>query len=276
MSHYFERIINKEIDTYSEIEKIENIFFNEKEFLSTLGEYASVSELIDKTCFRKLKISANFLHLRELFDFLVEQKPEEEYVLIEFFELVLSLIIQFAERPAIHQKDVPFVNRKFSEIDKIITYDLEKLGLEKKKIDSNLGKIAIIIPHDEKIERAISLVNKNNRDYLIEYLSKKTERNTRRKEELLKLLANDVENITKNKSLRAQNERLFEDTDFLFNNLDLRHGVEVNDKCFYDATLNDREKWLDITFNEVINVFIAKDEAKIHSEILALRKAKKQ
>ena len=40
----------------------------------------------------------------------------------------------------------------------------------------------------------------------------------------------------------------------MYNKLDLRHNVDVKDKRYFEKTLSEREKWLDLVFRETLLV----------------------
>lgn len=277
MSHYFERHLLKELDLSNEISKINQLFNGETYYFATFpGHRLSIRDFIDDFCFRKMDLAKNSLSMSELFEDLPDKYEDCAAYFVELCEIILSILLQFGSFAVPFEDDSDWLVSKISEIRKVINYDLEKMNLAPFEVKNELGTVIFIDPKDSTLEKAIELVNDPSiESYLIEYKALKTEGNIKRKEELLKLLCNYVENITKNPSLLQLNSRLYDDTNFLFNNLNLRHGVEVNDKTYYNATLSQREKWLDITFDESIATIISKAEAKHHAEIKKLREIKK-
>lgn len=257
MSHFYERILNKEFDYNLELQKL-NILCREEMhhfmyYSSTLFEYINHEE------FRKLKLSYNYLCINDLLDDIVytEENNRERY--IYYCEFFLSLIKQASSNSETY-------NEVVYDILKIIINNLDKLSLDFKYIDDDkLGKVAIIIPKNEILENVLNCSNNTTiSDYLIEYGSSHNDGNISRKEELLKLLANSVEEITKNPNYKDYDKILFSDTNFLYNNLNLRHNQKVNDTRYYDVTYADREKWLDLTYRNtllVLNTIVKKEDS---------------
>lgn len=147
-------------------------------------------------------------------------------------------------------------------VNKLIKYDLNKLGLKIEKIeDEQMGTLAIIIPKDVLLDCVLNSVEeKNIQHHLIEFMSSHSEGDIKRKEEILILLSKYVEGITKDNDLKIVYNRLYDNTDFLYNNLDLRHNIKVKDKRFYNKTLDEREKRLDITYRYTLLVIATKTE----------------
>ena len=130
------------------------------------------------------------------------------------------------------------------------------MNLTRKAIETEeFGTVMIIIPKDELLENVLQKPEfKDVRDYLIEYRSSYNDGNVKAKEELLKLLATHIEGITKQSKYREKNKRLFDDADFLYNNLNIRHNQGIKDIRFYNATLSNREYWLDLAYRETLLV----------------------
>jgi len=190
---------------------------------------------------------------------------------IYYCEILLSIFYQTIKKYN-YLSNLNF-EQSSNDILKIINYDLDKMNLGQKSIEiDKMGKIVIIIPKDELLDQILK-DNKdiNVNDYLIEYKSSHNDGNVKRKEELLRLLSNHIEGITKDKNLKVVYKRLYENTDFLYNNLDLRHNVEVKDRRFYEKTLNNREKWLDMTYRQSLLVIATRTEQKDSALISKLK-----
>lgn len=157
-----------------------------------------------------------------------------------------------------------------NEIYKVINSDLRKLNLTVKEIDDEeLGKLFLIVPNNEVLEKALENVDESNiQDYLIEYASSHNDGNVKRKEELLTLMQRYIEGITKDNNYKDLNKRLFENVDMLYNNLNLRHNQKVKDPRFFEATKNNREHWLDVLYDLSLLVINSKNEYKHNKEIM--------
>lgn len=82
MSHFYERVINKNLSYSEEISKIKTLFFGEKH-VSTRHYYQTVSAstLIDGVYFRKLPVSANYIHLSDMWSDLINGDEPDTFVI---------------------------------------------------------------------------------------------------------------------------------------------------------------------------------------------------
>lgn len=278
MAHFYESILNNKIDFDAEFKKLVRLFLSEEFYISQFDAgRTTLMQFIETYYFRKLKISYNYISLRQCLEDILQSFESDADKFILFCEVILSIIPQFWDKyqseEEIYLSDKQILDEKMVFIKKIIVTDLEAINLIEKRIENNrLGTISTIIPNDLSIEQALSLVDDENvRTHLIEYNSLRNRGNIQAKTEILRLISNYIEGITKDKNLIPLFKKLFEDTNFLFNNLDLRHNKNVNDIKFYKATLKEREKWLDYTYKNSIMVINAKEQNNIHNKISKLR-----
>ena len=253
MAHFYDSISNRTVDPIDEEEKLNSLFAAEERYYSSY--HSSLAYLIDTLYFRSLSLSTNYIDLASFLSDSKEGAKNTTEGFIYYCESLLSLLSQFAfALPRNHNQEI---DKTIASIIKIINYDLDKMSLTKEAIKTEeFGTVIIIIPKDELLENVLQKPKfKDVRDYLIEYKSSHNDGNVKAKEELLKLMATHVEGITKQAKYRDKNKRLFDDTDFLYNNLNIRHNQEVKDKRFYNATLSNREHWLDLAYRETLLVF---------------------
>ena len=253
MAHFYESLSKSKIDLFAEESKLESLFSEEKRYY--YDSWSSLARFIDEHYFRRLELSTNYINLSAFLSDSKEGAMNITEGFIYYCEALLSVLFQFfLHLPRSHNRDI---DETVNSINKVIDYDLNKLSLTKKSIETEeFGKIITIIPKDELLENVLQEIKAEDvKEYLIEYRSSHNDGNVKAKEEILKLLATHVEGITKQKKYRDLNERLFKDADFLYNNLNIRHNQEVKDVRFYNATLADREDWLDLAYRETLLVF---------------------
>ena len=256
MSHFYERILGKDLDLSEELEKLKTIFEQEEEYLYDINGFESLYSYVNKVYFRQLPLSYNYIDISEFFsDALVDAKDEKEMYIFycEAIYTIINQLINSKRRPNV--KDVEWINRQISSIERIVKTNANKLNLVAKEIETDIGTVTTFIPNDAMLEKTLEEIEDSNiQNYLIEYASSRTNGNIKRKEELLKLLATTVEGITKQDKFKNKFKQLCSNADLLYNKLDLRHNIKVKDRRYYDETLSDREKWLDLTFRETLLV----------------------
>ena len=252
MAHFYDIIYKREVDVAVEEEKINYLLSIEGHNYG--GYSSSLADFIDDYYFRDLKISANYIDLKPFLSDSKQGAKSTTEGFIFYCETILTLLDQLScALPYYHNQAI---DSTIATIIKIINYDLDKMNLTRESINKEeFGKVIIIIPKDELLESVLSnSKNQDVKEYLIEYKSSHNDGNVKAKEEILKLLATHVEGITKQKKYYDLNKRLFDDADFLFNNLNIRHNQEVKDIRFYNSTSKNREEWLDLAYRETLLV----------------------
>ena len=264
MSHFYEILKSSELNIEEELLKIKMMF--EKEYIEPHFCKTSLFEFINYYGFRNLPLSCNYIEIDALFTDIMKSAKNVTESFIFYCELLLSIAYQFPI------PDNPYYETKLEEIIKVIGYDLEKLNLVRKLInDDNYGPLYIIIPNDIILESALTIVDDSNiQNYLIEYKSSHNDGNKQRKTELLKLISNYIEGITKNKDYKEKYKSFFSDIDFLYNNLGLRHNQKVKNKLFLDSVSDSLEEWLDRLYREsllAISLTIEFEDSKAISKL---------
>ena len=271
MSHFYERVINKNLSYGEEISKIKTLFFGEKH-VSTRHYYQTVSAstLIDGVYFRKLPVSANYIHLSDMWSDLI--KGDEPDTFIGICEFILSIERQLLFSNTNIRYNEESLCNKLAEIRSLIEIDLDKLNLKYEFIKTEIGVVATIIPKDVLLETVISDSNSDLTQLLVKYKSLRMEGNTKGKEEILMSISKHIEPLLKDEQLKTSNKRLFDNVGFLLNNLNIRHNnVEINNQEFFNKTAKNREQWLDYLFLLALLVFKSKEEFAINQGIERLK-----
>ena len=268
MSHYYERVLNNKIDYSKELDKLRQIFEREDIlYVSEYGTFLSTESYIDDNFFRDLQLSGNYISIKDVVEEFSNLSPIDSF--IEYSEFLLSLSIQLIEVKYEYNADAETITRQLRSCIQVIDFDLNKLNLKYELINNELGRIAIIVPKDELLESVLDDIDDTSVSAnLIKYKALKTEGNIKLKEEILITLSKYIEPIFKNDTLEKLNHRLYKDVGFMLNNLDLRHNnIKANETKFYNATLNNREEWLDKLYLEILLVIKSVKEAEIHNDI---------
>ena len=269
MSHFFERISKKTIGFEEECGKIVTLL--NKEY-----SYQTAIDYIDSYCFGSMKLACNYLTVNSMINETLSLKKKENRF-IHLSELVLSICEQINLSYIPYPPERDFVHNQLYSCRNLINYDLSKLNLEARIIESSMGDVASIGPKNELLEKALELVDDNSiENRLVRYNSKDIIGKIDEKEEILCSLYSFVEGLLKDSQLCQMNRRLFNNVDFLYNNLNMKHNNDkFNDTFFYEATLSKREKWLDNLFHEVLLVIASKKEQRIDFDIKELKTQKK-
>lgn len=271
MSHFYERVINKNLSYDDEINKIKTLFFNEKEVL-TRHFYNRVSAftLINDIYFRKLPLSNNFIHFNDMWNDLICDEKSEMFIVV--CELMLSIEKQLYLINSSIRYDEKSLCDKLVEIRHLIEIDLDKLNLDYKFIKIEIGIVATIFPKDELLEVVVETSKTDLAQLLIKYKSLRMEGNVKGKEELLTSISKHIEPLLKDSQLKSNNRRLFDNVGFLLNNLNVRHNnIETNNVDFFNKTTKEREQWLDNLFLLVLLVIKSKEEMLISQNIDRLK-----
>ncbi len=271
MAHFFEVIKNSRISFDVELAKIQNLVSSEVRYY--WSEWGTLLNYLNEKVFRDLPLSNNYTNLHLYISDLFKSAKDSSERFIFYCEFVLSLFEQSANRMK-HTYAGSNMEKTINETVKIIDVDLKKLNLVRKMIaDDELGHVWLIVPNNATLEKALTKVDESNiQDYLIEYCSSHNDGNVGRKEELLILIQKYIEGITKNRAYKESNERLFDNVDMLFNNLDLRHNKDVNDPRYYEETKSNREHWLDMLYDLSLMVINSKEEYEHNKEIKDLKR----
>lgn len=270
MSHFHERVLNNTIDYQKELAKLKYLLEEETFYDYYVHRDVSTIYYLNYTVFRRLPLSTNYISLFDLLDDIREEDDSASF--LAYSEMVLSLACQLLPGSISLGDYEQQVNNSFKCAIKVIDYDLNKLSLKYEFIDTDAGKVVMIIPKDILLETVLDHADDDLSAKLIRYKSSKMEGDVAGKEEILLSLNKTVEPILKDESLKSINERLFDDVGFMLNNFDLRHNnKETNVQKFYYATLPEREMWLDKLYFGMLLVLNAKQENQIHNAIKSLK-----
>lgn len=271
MAHFYERVLESNVDYLKEINKIVKLFETEKINNSLFYKQVSIATYINEVFFRKLDLSTNNISLFDLLSEIGQMDPVNCF--IEYAELILSLSVQLIDKEYYSKNDKEAVEEQLLSIIKIIKYDLDKLNLDYQFVTNDAGRVAVILPKDALVESVLDDVDDQNISKgIVEYKSLRMEGNIDGKEKLLYSFGKFIEPLLKNAELREMNKRLFDDVSFMLNNFDLRHNnKDINEQKYYRATLLKRETWLDELFTDILLVIKSKKEAKIHKDLSNLK-----
>ena len=272
MPHFYERVSNKTIKYSDEFAKLISML---QEGLS-YGMHSTI-DIIDSDCFRKLPLSGNYIDFQSMLNDVCSERSDKDNF-INMSELVLSINNQLKPSMIPYSEYRNFVFKQIDAMVKLIDFDLKKLNLIANRIESDIGEIIMIGPKNELLETTLEIINDNNiESKLIRYNSNNLVGKVEEKEDILCAIYSYVEGFLNDNRLAQMNKRLFEDVSFLYNNLNMKHNNDKsNDTFFYEATLNNREEWLDRLFHNILLVIGSSRESQTHDAISELKKKKKE
>lgn len=251
-----------------------DVFFTEEHPSRSLFGHNSIAKIIDYTCFRKLKCSESYLHIQDCFDDLeINVANPEIDDLIVVYEFIFTIFLQ--SESIMEYNDKTVFKNVFNDVVRITNNVLDKIGYKLDVIDNDkLGNVACISPLDALQEEVIEIVNDKNVAFaLIEYRSNSCKNNLKRKKELLTNLANYVEPLLKDSTLKLNDKNLVDDLGFTLNNLQIRHNnVDINNEL-YNKAKDNLEEWYDKTYQLILLLIYRKSELSIHQDIKTLKKS---
>lgn len=274
MAHFYERINKKSIKYDEELTKLYSLLNQTRESFSMSESFA---ELIDSNCFKKIKLCGNYLSFQSMLSDAYEiRNKREQFICLS--EIILSLDKQMDSSMVNGISNREFAKQQLSGMKNLVLYDLKKLNLSVEMVEDNLGIVASIGPKNALLEDVLNCIDdKNVETMLIKYNASSNDGKVDEKENILCAIYSYVESYLKDPQLLNSNKRLFENVDFLYNNLNMKHDNKVfNETFFYQETLINREKWLDDLYHLVLMVIASKQECEINQSINDLKAKKKK
>ncbi len=222
---------------------IESHFFNWK----YRNRYLSAYELM-----KDLKIN----HLN------METEINLEKLLL-YMEFIVNTILIIESDLKFEDRDIMIV------LIKNCTNILEQLNYEFKKN----GEGQIIIVEKNALTTAVAEIDSTIASEVIEYRRFSLKGNTKEKAEILKKLSNKIEGL-KLKFKGTTYNKIIEDTDFLLNNLNIRHNnLEGPKKKEYTKNMpkDELEDWYDTIYDMMLTVIMINDYMNKNKKIVDLK-----
>lgn len=270
MKHFFERL-EREIDFSKEYMKLERMVSFEIHNFYLIG--GTINIIIENN-FRNWRKRGNFTSFSELRihlgfsiydsegrrdeDLIRTDVNMEEYFL--YCEMLLNLIDD------LHINNFDDVRPIISEIVDTLNYNVEKSGFEIKTVDGQK-----IIVEKNAVSIFVADNNPNIADLIIEYNHYLLRGNIKRKQEILKGIADALE--PKQKELYEINKSAKDDFFWMVNNLNVRHNnCDCNDKKNYNPKFaelspKEKEKWYDLIYDQALYLFVLLNSKSRNEEI---------
>ena len=143
MSHFYERMLFKEVHFSNEIIKLDKLLKEESHYFWETNTSETLYSYINKRHFRHLNLSYNFLSLSEYFrDALAEAEDDKEKYLF-YCEAITTLIHQLIEsNRRLDGHDLDWVNGQIKSIRRIISTNIGKLNLIEKEVKTECLHLA--------------------------------------------------------------------------------------------------------------------------------------
>lgn len=272
--HFFEALERK-IDFQKEFDKIEDMIIQDH-IAGAYGQPHTV-HLWMTLNFRNWKQRGNYTTLEELREQLgfkytpssLGRKYAWNIDINRFFlycEMLLNLFF------ALRDYSTMGVEEQMKYVLETIETDVERSGFEIREIDE---EIIIVEKNPVAIEVAEYLPDIS--DVIVEYNHYLLKGNLKRKQEILKKIADAMEPLRK--ELEAICRQETSDYFFMINNMNVRHNnCNSNDKkhyCKEFAALSeqDKEKWYDIIYDQALALLVIRKQAERDKTIAAFKQS---
>lgn len=267
--HFFERL-ERENNYQHEYEKLEQLCAEEYA-TDPWGNSISINKWIGAnfSYWKKRSNYCSYNEVREQLGFCTEKNHLgmynvypgvglNEYIL--FCEMLINIICGLENKMEHHLKHV------ISVLIDTIKITVDKAGLEIKQLN---GDFIIVTKNASAIE--VAETNPKIADTVIEYNQYLLRGDLKRKKELLKIMADNLE--LERSKLEQICSRNTKDYFYLVNNMDIRHNnCNPNDASKYNekfANLSDadKEKWYDLIYSQGLYLFISLEQQERNAMI---------
>ena len=256
MIDVFKELDNK-FDLFKQINGLSNLLSRETRYFSDTFDWH-----FNHNYFRDWHLSSGMMSLYELKQALGLQDdsyyPTNEYDAIRYLQCSFN-VVNFASQKL--RKYVDYTEF-FSFCKKQFKYIMEKAGLE--ILEDEAKDYYLIIPKNEKTRKVAELQSDKNVVFkLYEYTANEYKGNIAKKQEILNVLANETELITKSyKKKQGDFYNIYDDLDFALNNFNIRHNNKDGKhykKHIAELGHGELEKLYDKTYDLILDVILIND-----------------
>lgn len=284
----FELLDNK-FNLCNQVDGLNTMLFREKPFY--YYGYYSFAEVFEKTLLRSWNCSMGRLTVEELFSDLnlynyndkrkVIKKPENEQQAYLCLQFNINMLLYAKDNKKAFSDYNCDLDKFFKETLKKCSYIMDKAGLQ--LVEHTENKYMMIIPRDDKVRTVAENTDKDTAILLYEYTSPLLKGNYKKKREILKLLANKIEPMSKAYRAKYQSGLgfdIFKDLDLILNNFEIRHpnldsSIEKNYKePLTKYTPQEWEEIYDTAYQMILEAFLVDDYNNIYSKTIQKHKDK--
>lgn len=267
--HLYEVLENMEIHPEEEMEILHRLF-SEEGIGGQVGPF-TLESYIDTYYFDDFKMKKRCLEISDLRDKLeisesdFDDSFERMFLFVEFLLNAMDELLELGNFNSFSE-----VFQQCSKIKETIDSLLNDTNHECKKVDKLDW---IVVEKNAYASQAVEFIEDADVAMdVIEYNHVLLKGNLEKKKKLLTSLARYAEPILKDKESKIKDRynKLFEDTDCILNNFDLRHNnVDGPKRNEYVVSLsaNELEAWYDKAYNMLLEVIIAKENFQYCKEI---------
>ena len=282
-------LLDSKFNLCNQVDGLNAMIFREKP-LHWYVDY-SFAEIFEKNLLRSWEYSMGRLTFKELFSDLnlydhsnrkkVVKQPENEQQAYLCLQFNINMLL-YAEK---HQEafgDYSWDSDKFfTETMKKCSYIMDKAGLQ--LIEHTKNKYMMVVPRDEKVRSVAESTDKDTAILLYEYTSPLLKGNYKKKREILKLLSNKIEPMSKVYRAKYQSGLgfdIFKDLDLILNNFEIRHpnmdsSIEKNYKeALTKYTTKEWEEIYDTAYQMILEAFLVDNYNNIYSKTIQRHKDK--
>lgn len=280
-------LLNNKFDLCKQIHELNVLMFEEKNVFSRYRYYCSFSDSFDDNLLRTWKYAYGRIKLIDLMKDIGLVINDNHYALYPHNEKTAMNSLQLNANMLFYAYDnkTKLVGEKeekesfFKTCFNKVEYIIDKAGMRMIKHEEH--NYYVIVPRDENVRIIAEKVDKDTAFLLYEYTSPLNKGEYKKKREILKLIANKIEPISKKyrtiyqKGLGAD---VFNDLDMLLNNFEIRHSnmdstIEKNYKeALNKYTAKEWEEIYDTVYQMMLNAFAIDNYNNIHSKTIQKHK----
>ena len=282
-------LLDTKFDLCRQIHELNILMFSEKNSFTNNGYYCSFSQAFNAQLLRRWKYAYGRIDLADLMDDIGLPISDINYPFLPHNEKssINSLQLAFNMISYAHENKDKLGGDKSSKENFMMTclgkmvYILDKSGMCVVKHQNE--DYYIVVPRDEKVKTAAENTDKDTAFLLYEYTSPLLKGNYKKKREILKLIANKIEPMSKVYRAKYQSGLgfdIFKDLDLILNNFEIRHPnmdskIEKNyNEPLTKYTPKEWEEIYDTAYQMILEAFLVDNYNTIYSKIVQKHKDK--
>lgn len=284
----FELLDNK-FNLCNQVDGLNTMLFRDRPL--SYGADCTFAQAFEKKLLRSWEYSMGRLTFKELFSDLnlyehsnpkqVVKQPENEQQAYLYLQLGINMLFYARENLDAFREYYWDAHKFFMETMKKYSYIVDKAGLQ--LVEHTQKKYSMLVPRNEKIRTVAENTDKDTAILLYEYTSLLLKGNYKKKREILKLLANKIEPMSKVYRAKYQSGLgfdIFKDLDLILNNFEIRHPnmdskIEKNYKeALIKYTPKEWEEIYDTAYQMILEAFLVDNYNNVYSKIIQKHKDK--
>ncbi|MBQ2768921.1 MAG: hypothetical protein IJF44_02985 [Clostridia bacterium] len=282
-------ILDNKFNLCNQVDGLNDMLFRDRPL--RWGANYTFAHAFEEKLLRSWKYSMGRLTFEELFSDLdlynhsdkrkIVKKPENEQQAYLCLQLDINMLFYAEENVGVFQDYYWNADKFFTETLRKYLYIVDKAGLQ--LVEHTQNKYMMLVPRDEKVKSVAENTDKDTAILLYEYTSPLLKGNYKKKREILKLLANKIEPMSKVYRAKYQSGLgfdIFKDLDLILNNFEIRHPnmdskIEKNyNEPLTKYTPKEWEEIYDTAYQMILEAFLVDNYNTIYSKIVQKHKDK--